>query len=197
MRFRLWKVAMLLLFCVLISSCKTTVSIYIPLSALLKSTMIEVPIKMSSDTCAGGLGFKKLGMDVTNVLCDGAGGRWSGSIQLVDHNTKEMLLKQPLTIYHGSGNNIIIYIREDALKALERQINPSNVRFRIQFSNDTEVQQEMYVRGIWVNGNPIGSEGGLLVVPPEVELELELSDVATTMLLINGMEGVGMFPYKE
>ncbi|AUR97716.1 hypothetical protein NVP1244A_014 [Vibrio phage 1.244.A._10N.261.54.C3] len=117
-------------------------------------------------------------------------------IQVVDHNTKELVLKQPLSVYHGSGNAIVLYVREDALRDIREHLNPKDISIKVVLINDTQYKQEVYVSDIWVNKKAIGADGGILVVPPSAKAELELSDVAVSSLLNSGMESVGTYPLE-
>ncbi|QZI90472.1 hypothetical protein MYOV003v1_p0148 [Vibrio phage 207E48.1] len=188
------RAARLVLFCMLLSSCKVNVAVQIPLSSFNLPLTGKIPVEIRSNVCSTGI-KRGIWLD-QNIVCDDNGGVWRGLIQVVDHNTKEMILKQPLSVYHGSGNGIVLYISPDALRSIQGVVKAKDVTIKVSIFNDTNTTKEVYISNIWVNDRAVGTEGGVMVVPPNVSAELQLSDVATQTLLDGGIESLAIYPIK-
>ncbi|CAL9976173.1 hypothetical protein VPHK469_0013 [Vibrio phage K469] len=183
----------LYLLTILISSCKLTVGVEIPISKLTNSRVSRVPVEIISTVCNEHI---KLPYNLPPVTCKGGYGVWYGSIMVVSHKSKELVLEQPLSVYYGSTNGIVLYLNSNAIERIREHLTSKDVNVQIAIFNDTLDNIEMYVSSIWVNGQAVGTDGGVLYIESGSRAVLKLSDVAVGSLLSSGIEGVGLYPVK-
>lgn len=190
----MWNAIRSILLCVILTSCQITVTAEIPLSTLLK-TNARVPTQIVSSVCKD-YDQKKLPSSFVEVVCNSGGAKWRGSVQVVDSESKELVLREPLSVYYGSSGGIILMIHPNAAEAFRGMLIAKDIKVQVSIVNDTTALQTMVVSGVWVNGRSVGSEGVEISLPPDSRVILELSDVATDSLINGGMEGLALVPVK-
>ena len=177
------KICLVLCVCLLLTSCDTSITMFIKLSSIKTETMTTVMVSSSNGKCPRGL-----------VEFECVGGVFTSKVPVITVSNLSRLKSQQFGLFHGDGGNLIIFINKNFLDGVRKQMQLD--RFRIgpvtaNVHNDTNKSFSIGVSGVWLEGvGAVGKQIEIYHMPPDSKISIRLSDTGTTALFNNGAEPV-------
>lgn len=165
----------------LLMSCRTSIIADLGVKEIDNNGLAKATVHVEGMDCQVGNRFE----EIEGYMC----GLWEIPMQHVETENIRQVLDYDVSVYQAVNGTLILYVGDgfaERLKRLGPDANSDQVVVDIKLTNNTNRTRWVVAKNSFVNGTPIGVEGGLFEVKSGEVIVVRLSNVETQRFMETG-----------